>query len=214
MLKMRAVIVSGGTPPSKELLLKYLKEDDFLIGVDKGCNALYEYNLTPDLILGDFDSAKIESIEGLKNKGAKVLTFEPEKDYTDTDLGYIKAKENGATEILLFGVTGSRIDHMMGNIGIMLKALEENIELKIIDDHNYMFIVDKNSVFKGKFGQLISFHALSDVVKNLNIRGAKYTLSNYDMTLFEPRAICNEFIDDDIEIYFDSGKILVNFPID
>ena len=211
---MRAVVVSGGTPPSKELLLKYLKDDDFLIGVDKGCNALFDYNLIPDLILGDFDSAKREAIEYLKNKGARILTFEPEKDYTDTDLGYIKAKENGADEILFFGVTGTRIDHMMGNIGIMLKALKEGIKVKVIDDHNYMFLIDDNHIFKGKYGEIISFHALSDVVKNINIRGAKYSLSNYDMTLFEPRAICNEFIDDDIEITFDSGIILVNFPVD
>ena len=211
---MRAVVVSGGTPPSKELLLKYLKDDDFLIGVDKGCNALFEYDLIPNLILGDFDSAKKEAIDYLKNKGARVLTFEPEKDYTDTDLGYINAKENGADEVLFFGVTGTRIDHMMGNVGIMLKSLKEGIEVKIIDDHNYMFLIDNNHVFKGKYGEIISFHALSDIVKNINIRGAKYCLSNYDMTLFEPRAICNEFIDDDIEITFDSGIILVNFPVD
>lgn len=33
---MRAIIISGGKAPSKELLLSYIKEDDILIGVDKG----------------------------------------------------------------------------------------------------------------------------------------------------------------------------------
>ena len=211
---MRAIIVSGGNPPSKELLLSHIKEDDFIIGVDKGCNCLAEYNIMPNLILGDFDSAKKEIIDSFINKGVKSEKFRPDKDYTDTDLGYEKAKENGATEILLFGATGTRLDHMLGNIGIMLKSLKENIKLNIIDDNNEITLIDKPTTFQGTYGDLLSFHAISDVVKNVNITGAKYTLENYDMTLFEPRAICNEFIDKDITISFTEGKVLVIRPRD
>lgn len=211
---MRAIVVSGGYKPSKELLLSYIKKDDIIIGVDKGCNCLYEYEIEPNMILGDFDSAEEKVIESFKQKGTKVLAFNPEKDYTDTDLGYEKAKETGADEILLFGATGTRVDHALGNIGILLKALKEKVKTEIIDNHNRVILIDKETTFKGKYGEIISFHALSDVVKNVNIRDAKYSLSNYDMTLLEPRAICNEFIDKDITISFDSGIIMVIFPID
>lgn len=209
---MRSVIVSGGTAPSKELLLKYIKSDDFIIGVDKGCDALYKYNIKPNIVLGDFDSASSEVVEYFKKEIEDFRKYKPEKDYTDTDLGYITAKENGATEILLFGATGTRLDHMFGNIGIMLKALRENIDLKIIDNYNITYLIDKKTTFSGKFGEEISFHAISDVVKNVEIKGAKYELHSYDMTLFEPRAICNQFIDSDITISFDSGIIMVDYP--
>lgn len=211
---MRAIVVSGGTAPSKQLLLAYLKEDDFLIGVDKGCNCLYNYGLKPNLILGDFDSADKVVIKSFKETGIEVLEFNPEKDYTDSDLGYIKAKENGADEILFFGATGSRIDHSLGNVGILLKALRENIKLEIIDDHNRIFLIDNKATIKGNCGDVISFHALSDVVKNIAIKNAKYELKGYDMKLLEPRAICNEFLHKDIEISFDSGTIMVIFPKD
>ena len=211
---MRAVIVSGGTPPTKELLLSYLKKDDFLIGVDKGCNCLYDYDLKPNLILGDFDSANKEVIKSFKEAGIEVLKFNPEKDYTDSDLGYIKAKEHGADEILFFGATGSRIDHSLGNIGILLKSLRDGIKLEIIDDNNRIFLIDKETTIKGTYGDIISFHALSDEVKNICIKDAKYELNGYDMKLLEPRAICNEFIHKDISISFDSGIIMVIFPKD
>ncbi|PRR84148.1 thiamine diphosphokinase [Clostridium vincentii] len=211
---MRAVIVSGGEPPSKSLLLSYLTKDDFLIGVDKGCNCLYDYNLKPNLILGDFDSANEEVIKAFTEDGIEMLKFNPEKDYTDSDLGYIKAKEHGANEILFFGATGSRVDHSLGNIGILLKSLSEGIKLEIIDDHNRIFLINEETTIKGTYGEIISFHALSDVVKNICIKGAKYELSGYDMKLLEPRAICNEFIDSDIRIAFDSGIIMVIFPED
>lgn len=211
---MRAVIISGGTPPSKGLLLSHLKENDFIIGVDKGCNCLYDYNLKPNLILGDFDSANKEIIKSFKENGVEMLKFDSEKDYTDSDLGYIKAKEHGADEILFFGATGSRIDHSLGNIGILLKALKEGIKIEIIDDNNRMFLINKGTTIKGTSGEIISFHALSDRVKNVCIKDAKYELIGYDMNLLEPRAICNEFIYKDIIISFDSGVIMVVFPKD
>jgi len=211
---MRAIIVSGGEPPSEGLLLSYLKKDDFLIGVDKGCNCLYDYNLKPNLILGDFDSANEEVIKAFTKDGVEILKFNPEKDYTDSDLGYIKAKEHGADEILFFGATGSRIDHSLGNIGILLKSLREGIKLQIIDDHNRTFLIAKEASIKGTYGETISFHALSDVVENICIKDAKYELTGYDMKLLEPRAICNEFMYEDISISFDSGIIMVIFPKD
>lgn len=206
---MRAVIVTGGNPPSKKLLQSYLKSDDFLIGVDHGCDCLLEYDIIPSLILGDFDSAKEEVIEIFKKKNVKILKYNSDKDYTDTDLAYSEAKENGANEILLFGATGTRLDHMLGNIGILIKSLREGIKMQIIDDNNRIYVVDKESSFKGNVGDTISFHALSDKVTNLSIMDAKYKLEGYDMTLFEPRAICNEFMSQDITISFDSGLVLV-----
>lgn len=211
---MRAIIVSGGNKPSKELLMSYIKDDDYIIGVDKGCNALYEYGITPNEILGDFDSADLKIIDYFKNKKVKNQTFPPEKDYTDSDLGYIVAKERGFKDIIFFGATGTRVDHMLANIGIMIKANRENIHMEIVDDNNRMFIINKKTTLKGKYGQLLGFHALSDVVKNVSIKGAKYTLENYDMTLLEPRAICNEFLDEDVTISFDDGLILVIYSND
>lgn len=211
---MRAIVVSGGTPPSEELLKSYIKEDDLIIGVDKGCNSLVKYNINVDLALGDFDSVEKDAIEILRDQGTEILTYDPEKDYTDTHLGYIKAMELGAKEILLFGATGTRVDHMLGNLGLFINSINDNIKLEIIDDNNKMIVINKEGRFKGNYGETISFHALSNVVKNLNIEGAKYKLVNYDMTLLEPRAICNEFLYEDIRVSFDEGLILVNFPKD
>ena len=55
---MKVIIVSGGNKPSEKLLKSYIENDDIIIGVDKGCNALFDYNIKPNLILGDFDSIK------------------------------------------------------------------------------------------------------------------------------------------------------------
>ncbi|WP_195970173.1 thiamine diphosphokinase [Clostridium thermobutyricum] len=208
---MDVLIVSGGTEPSKELLLEYKNKASFIIGVDKGCNVLYKYNITPNLIVGDFDSGDLKVVDYFKNTGIEVRKYSTHKDYTDTHLAYNIAKELGdVKKIYLLGATGTRFDHSLGNLGLFLNSLEDEIYLEIVDDNNIMFIVDKKTTIKNRKNKVLSFHGLSDEVKNFTIKNAKYELERYNLKLLEPRAICNEFLDgEDVQIDFDSGKILV-----
>ena len=47
-----------------------------------------------------------------------------------------------------------------------------------------------------------------------NIKNAKYDLENYTLYLGDNRTVSNEFLEEDIEVEFTKGKILVIFPKD
>lgn len=211
---MNIAIVSGGTPPTEKLLKNYLKRVDFIIAADKGSECLYNYNIIPDLLLGDFDSVRKEILDNMKLQTKEVLEFPPEKDYTDTEIAIIEAIKRGAKKVYLFGAIGTRMDHTLGNIGLLLMAKKKGVALEIIDDNNRVYIGEKKMVLFGEPGENISFHALCDKVTELNIKGAKYNLDNYDMNLLDPRAICNEFIDTPIEISYKEGVLLIIHSID
>lgn len=206
---MISAIISGGNPPSEKLLRDYLSEVDLIIAADKGCECLYNYNINPDLLIGDFDSANKEILNKARLKIKEVLEFPPEKDYTDTEIALMEAVKRGSKKIYLFGATGTRLDHTLGNIGLLLIAKEKGIILEIIDDNNRIYLGQNKMTLHGSYGDNISFHALSDKVTNLEITGGKYILESYDMSLLAPRAICNEFIDTPIEISYDSGELLI-----
>lgn len=209
MNDLNVVIVSGGTPPSEKLLRNYIKDVEFIIAADKGSECLYNYDITPDLLLGDFDSARKEVLDKVKLKTKEVLRFPPEKDYTDTEIAITEAIKRGAKKIYLFGATGSRMDHTLGNIGLLLTTKKKGSVLEIIDDNNKLYLADNKMTLFGKYGENISFHALCDKVINFRIKGAKYNLESYDMDLLDPRAICNEFVDTPIDISYDEGQLLV-----
>ena len=206
---MIAAIISGGTPPSEKLLKNYLMKVDFIIAADKGCECLYKYNVIPDLLLGDFDSADREILDNAKLQIKEILEFPPEKDYTDTEIAIMEAIKRGAEKIYLFGATGSRMDHVLGNVGLLLTTKKKGVILEIIDDNNRIYLGKNKMKLLGIYGENISFHALSDKVANLEIKGGKYKLESYDMNLLEPRAICNEFVDAPIEISYDTGELLI-----
>nr|WP_312291465.1 thiamine diphosphokinase [Clostridium chromiireducens] len=211
---MNVVIVSGGNPPSEKLLREYLKDIDLIIAADKGSECLYNYKIVPDLLLGDFDSAKKEILDNIRLQVKEVLEFPPEKDYTDTEIAVIEAVRRGATKIYLFGALGSRMDHALGNIGLLLNAKKKGVAIEIIDDNNRIYLGENNMRLLGKCGENISFHALSDKVVNINISGAKYSLNGYTMSLLDPRAICNEFVDTPIDISYEEGELLILHSID
>lgn len=211
---MRVIIVSGGNPPSKELLENYIKDADFIIAADKGGECLLNYGITPNVLLGDFDSMKKEALKELENKVNEVIQYPPEKDYTDTEIAFLESIKRGGDKIYLFGATGTRLDHTLGNIGLLLNAKKKGVYLEIIDNNNRMYLGDKKIKLFGKYGENISFHALSDEVKSLKIKGAKYNLLECDVPLLAPRAICNEFIDTPIEIEYKEGELLILHSFD
>lgn len=211
---MKVIIVTGGNKPSKKLLNSYIKSGDLIIGADKGSEYLYDYEIIPNIILGDFDSISEEKLKKIEEKQVEIIKFPPEKDYTDTEIAIMEAIKRGADTIYLFGGLGTRADHSLGNIGLLLTTKNKGARLLIVDDHNKMYLADKNMSLNGSQGEIISFHALSDVVKGFEIRGAKYNLNSYDMHLLDPRAVCNEFIDTPINIKYESGELLIIHAID
>ncbi len=211
---MKAVIISGGKEPSKDLLYREIKDVDMIIGADKGCEVLYKYNIKPDYILGDFDSANEDIIKSIETKALGKIKFKREKDYTDTELAYNLAVEKGADEIILLGATGTRYDHALSNFGLMLRGLKKSIKVKIIDDNNYIFLTDKSITLKGNKGNIISFQAYCEEVKNFNITGAKYNLTNFNLKLGDSITTSNEFLEEEIEITFDSGIVMILYTND
>jgi len=206
---MKAVIVSGGNAPSHELIKSELINSSILICGDSGANCLKEYKIEPSYLIGDFDSVKPNVLEYFKNKKCIIEKYPENKDFTDTYLCMEKALNNGADEIVFLGCTGTRIDHTLGNIGLMLKCVRNGVKAYIKDDNNTIFITDKPIVLSKTNSKYFSVYAYSEKVECLTIKNAKYPLTNYNLTIGDPLTISNEFLDGDIIIEFKSGLLLV-----
>lgn len=207
---MKVLIVAGGKEPSKSIIEKYASSVDIIIGVDKGCSYLLKNEVIPNIIVGDFDSIDINDLKILESNNIEKYQYNSEKDNTDSDIAINLAIDKRADEIYMLAVTGSRLDHSFANLGLLKKAKKAGIKAYIIDDNNKMFLEESNfSVYREIEYKYISFLAYSDIVKNLNIRNAKYDLENYNLEIGDNRTVSNEFINEKINISFDSGKILV-----
>ena len=206
---MKVLIVCGGKKPSKEILKQYINDDTYIICADSGANCLYEYEITPNMLLGDFDSIKEEVLSYYISKDIETCKFPAEKNFTDTEAALSEAILKKPKEIFFFGATGSRLDHLLANIGLLYKCFQSGIKGHIIDDNNEVTIYDRAFYIEGKEGQLFSLVAFGAEVKALNIEGAKYPLKNYNLSFGDPRTVSNEIAKSKVHITFDSGVIIL-----
>ncbi|MBU3142129.1 thiamine diphosphokinase [Clostridium sp. CF012] len=206
---MKVIIISGGNPPSLEFLLKEITEDTFLIGADSGANCLYDYNIEPDLLVGDFDSIDKVAFDYFK-KGKCIIDIYPtEKDFTDTEIATQKALCMKPSEIVFLGCIGSRIDHLLGNIGMLKICMQNSVNAYIKDENNNIRLIDASTSLSGTVGQIFSVQAYGDEINGLTIEGAKYPLNNYNLKIGESITVSNEFAVPNVLIKFKTGTLMV-----
>jgi thiamine pyrophosphokinase len=206
---MKVIIISGGNPPSKELLLQEITEDTFLIAADSGANCLYRYNISPDLLLGDFDSIDKNVLEYFKKSNCAIDVYPTEKDFTDTEIAVKKALSMKPSEIVFLGCTGSRVDHLLGNIGMLKVCLQNGVNAYIKDENNNIRLIGAPILLKGTEGQIFSLQAYGEEVIGLTIKGAKYPLDNYNLKIGESITISNEFAGNIVNLKFKTGTLMV-----
>lgn len=186
---------------------------DMLFAVDKGIETVIKLGAEPDLLLGDFDSADSVILEEyFKNNDIETVRYNPEKDATDTELAVDKAISAGADEIYILGATGTRIDHMIGNIHSLYKALSNGVKCVLWDSHNRIELLNSSIQIKknNMFGRYVSFVPFNGAVTGLTLKGFKYRLDKYRLEYGTSIGISNEVRDETACVDFTSG-ILIYF---
>jgi len=204
----KVIIVSGGRKPSLSLYRSLYDSDCRTIAVDSGAEFFRENGILPHILLGDFDSITEETLHYFEEK-TKLIRFEKEKDFTDTEAALEEALKENPDEIFLLGCTGNRLDHFIGNLSLLEKALHRGVRAFIMDDHNKIFMMKKPGIIRKDFGDYISFQAFRGPVKGFGVKGVKYPLWDYELVLGDSMNVSNEFVEKYISVTFREGILMV-----
>lgn len=212
MKKKTALIISGGilNPPFLRLVVQK-EQPDYVVVADAGLCVCKLADVWPDCIVGDFDSVEQSVLMNYKGK-TKIVTHLPEKDATDTELAIELAMEEDCDRILLCGVTGGRLDHMLANLDLLKHILDCGAEGVLLDEQNRITIHQTTfSVRKvDSYGTYFSLIPYSDVVEGVTLQGFKYGLSQATLQKGKQSGLCvsNEIIEDIAHIQFQTGILL------
>lgn len=213
----KLIIITGGNLDvdfTCDFINKYA--NSYIIAVDKGLEYLNNIGVIPDVILGDFDSLNPNILKKYENKSDTLIKrFPCEKDDTDTQLAIKWATDicisnnTEFDEIFILGATGTRIDHLLGNIHGLTYAYDKGISCCIIDTNNKIFLVPEEYriVRDNQFGRYISFFAIDGDIE-LSLIGFKYPLKDYSLSVKQSLAVSNEIVDDEAVIIHRKGYLL------
>ncbi len=193
---------------------------DRLFVVDKGLEYAQELGLIPDYVVGDFDTVNMNVLaqyEKQERQGKPIVIerHPAKKNATDTEIAVWEAMEENATVITLLGATGSRLDHVLANVGLLKQTVEHNIFMQVVDETNRIQIVDGKFHSECRirreeqFGTYISLLSLTDTTEGVTLQGACYPLTNATIYRGSSRTISNEIAEDEIIITIRKGQALV-----
>lgn len=175
---------------------------DRIICADGGLLCAEKLGLTPDLLIGDYDSCP--QPEG------DLIKLPMEKDMTDGEAAIDLAVARGAEHITVLGGLGGRFDHTMGNIGMLAKYCGKLSHLAFADGQNYVFMAPPSSLTVPRTSYtylgLISY---GTSVSGLTLRGVKYPLTNHLLTNDTTLGVSNEITEDAAVITFTEGRLLI-----
>lgn len=180
---------------------------DWVFCADGGWELARGMGVSPDLVIGDFDSSHEPS-------AGPVVRVPVEKDDTDTMLCLKKGLAMGFDDFLIVGGFGGRMDHTLANVQSLHYAAARGCRAVMGDGLTWAAAVVNGSIrvpadALGEGPVKLSVFALSDACRGVSVRGAKWSLEGATLTNAFPLGVSNEFAADEAEIAVEEGAALV-----
>jgi thiamine pyrophosphokinase len=197
-------IVANGEIIKRDLVEQALENVALIIAADAGAEVCRYTGITPDYIIGDYDSISRTTLEKFSNSKQVHLN-----DQYSTDME--KATKHALTfkpdRIRILSAFGKRIDHTFANL-LFFSELNKKVPVEIFDNYGITSILEAGShQINNKTGQLISFFAPGPIL-NLTLNGFRYPLNNKDFENWFV-GISNVCESDDCLVRFDSGTLFM-----
>lgn len=183
-----AVILSA--VPVTAAMASYLTPGAFVVACDAGYRNAAVLGVTPDLIIGDFDSAPQPRAD------AQTIVLPHVKDDTDTHYAARWLARRGCARVTLLGALGgARLEHTLANIATGLFLAGQGITTTLADERSELHYLTPGCplTLERRDWAYLSVFPLDGALTGLEIRGVYYPLQNASLTPDYPLGVSNEF---------------------
>lgn len=159
---------------------------DLVLAADAGYLACRQAGITPDLLLGDFDSMDQPA------DFDHVCRVPVEKDDTDTMLAVKTGLEQGCGEFYIYGGTGGRrLDHTLANLQTLLYLRRHGARGYLYDNDFVWTAVENETITVEQTVEwgLLSVFCLGAPASGIDEKGVQYPLSHASLSAEFPLEI-------------------------
>lgn len=185
--------------------IQALSSNRITMALDGAADFLSDNQLFPDIILGDFDS--INNIKNYqKNNAIKILPA-PNQNFTDLDKAIQTCDSYHAKSITILHATGGRIDHELGNIGLLRKYYCPQRPICVYTPiEKIQCYRDTQITLTGQIGSPVSL--LGFTTGAITTSGLRYDVQQLPLEFGIKASLCNEFAESTAIITI-TGTILI-----
>ena len=207
---MRAVVFINGTIEDYAAFTRWLQAGDYLIAADGGARHALALGCRLDAVVGDLDSLELTLVNELAAAGVMIERHPVAKDQTDLELAIEFALDQGATEIVLLGAVGDRLDQTLANL-LILAQREWPVQVTLVERNQIAQLVrpGQRITLQASVGDTVSILPLSNVVTGITYTGMRYPLEDATLHLGSTRGISNEVSAVPATVTIATGRLLL-----
>jgi len=207
---LRAIVFANGDLNDPQQTLRWIADEDLLIAADGGSRHCIVLGLTPDILIGDFDSLEPEHLEAFRLRGSQVIQHPARKDFTDLELALLYACEQGVDEILVFAALGARWDQTLANLLLPTHPDLASAQITLVDGFQEIRLIHSGQTLQihGVPGDTVSLIPVNGNADQVTTRGLEYPLSNESLAFGATRGVSNVLLGDRAEISVSEGLVL------
>ncbi len=224
---MKALILAGSDVTVTDALRELCRDAALVVAADSGVRHAAPLGVVPDLIVGDFDSATARDLARYPD----VLRerHPVRKDRLDLELALAEATARGATELLIVGALGGRLDQTLAALLIAARyraddKTDHNVTLH--SGHTAAYPLGRNAVagdagdagddvlvLELPPGQVFSVLSLGPVAL-VSLTGASYPLTRAELPFGVGLGVSNSVASSPLTVTLHHGSALVVLPLE
>lgn len=207
---MRIVVVaSGGLGPGDE---RWLDRADLVVAADGGAGSIDRLGRRPDQLVGDLDSIDPGLADRLATDGVAVERHPADKDASDTELAIERARQAGATEIVVLGaVGGTRLDHELANLLLLADPALAGCPIRMVRGRTTVRAMHaaERLVLDGRPGDVVSLLPIGGSASGVTTDGLRWALAGATLEMGRSRGLSNEVVAPPASVRLEGGTLLV-----
>jgi thiamine pyrophosphokinase len=185
------IVVAGGPAPAAT---RPLPDGATVVAADGGVDYALALGLRVDVAVGDFDSVTPGGLAAAEAAGARIVRHPAEKDATDLELALDAAAALEPRRLLVAGVAGGRLDHLLAGLLLLGAERHAHLEVDAIAGQALVHVVRRERALEGAPGELVSLLPLGGDAEGVATDGLRYPLAGETLAAGSTRGVSNEFV--------------------
>ena len=205
-------VFAGGDPVTPERIER-LGPPDLVIAADSGADIAAGAAVTVDILVGDLDSISRRAMDRIFDGETVIEAHSPDKDATDLELALEVALRNDPSEIVFVGGGGGRLDHLLGNVGVIGSPEARHVRVSWVMERETAYVVRGGRTIATTPGMVFSLIPIGGDAHGVHIRHARWEIRDASLQVHGTLGISNVGLGMEVEIEVAEGAVLAIFLV-
>jgi thiamine pyrophosphokinase len=183
-----------------------------MIAADGGLDTALAAGLSPELVVGDLDSASPSGLAQAERLGIPIARHPVDKDATDLELALDEAAARSPGRVLVLGSGGGRLDHLLAAVASLASARYAGVELDAILGSARIHVVRDERTLSGSPGEIVTLLAFHGPAEGVDTEGLRFPLRGETLEPGSSRGVSNVFASGEARITLTRGVLVAVRP--